>query len=88
MPRNIRNTGAVDYLIDSARALEPITKADATPLPDGDARGIWCGTAGTLNFVDGAGETRANFPLQVGPNMIIVQQVHTGGTAADLWAIY
>lgn len=86
---SIKDTGAVDYLIDSARSLPPIVKDDDDDLPGGAARGVWAAQAGTINFIDGGGATRTNFPIFAGPNNFIVQRVLTGGlTSNDLWAIY
>lgn len=65
----------------------PVTKADAA-LPEGTCRSLLVGTAGTANIVDGSGVTRTNVPLQQGYNPIVCQQVRTGGTAADIWALY
>ena len=70
-----------------ADMLVPVTKAD-TALPDGTCRCLLVGTAGTANIVDGSGATRANVPLQQGYNPIVCQQVRTGGTASDIWALY
>jgi hypothetical protein len=70
-----------------ADAIVPVTKADAA-LPGGTCRSLLVGTAGTANIVDGAGVTRTNVPLQQGYNPIVCQQVRTGGTAADIWALY
>lgn len=63
------------------------TKADAD-LPDGVAKGLLVGTAGTANLMDGTGTIRTSVPLQAGYNPLIVRQVRTGGTAADIWALY
>ena len=65
-----------------------ITPNDSTDLPGGRCFGICCGTAGTLNFIDAAGNDVTNFPLQAGYNPISVKRVKTGGTADDLWALY
>jgi hypothetical protein len=65
----------------------PVTKADAN-LPDGACRGLLVGTAGTANLQGRDGVTRANVPLQAGYNPLVVLQVRTGGTAADIWALY
>ena len=46
------------------------------------------GTAGTLNFIDGSGNDVVGFPAQAGYNPITVTRVKTGGTAANIWAIY
>lgn len=50
-------------------------------------KGIWCGTAGTLTFVDETGATVTNFPMQVGHNPIRVTSL-TSGTASGLFALY
>lgn len=70
-----------------AGAVVPVTKADAA-LPDGECRSLLVGTAGTANITDGNGVNRANVPLQAGYNPIVCQQVRTGGTASDIWALY
>lgn len=70
-----------------ADAVIPVTKADAA-LPDGTCRALLVGIAGTANIVDATGTTRTNVPLQQGYNPIVCQQVRTGGTASDIWALY
>lgn len=64
-----------------------VTKADAD-LPDGICRALLVGTAGTANLQDAEGNVRANVPLQAGFNWLSCRQVRTGGTAADIWALY
>jgi hypothetical protein len=71
----------------SAEQYIPVTKADAD-LPDGACRGLLVGTAGTANLQQEDGTNRANVPLQQGFNPLVVKQVRTGGTAADIWALY
>lgn len=71
----------------SAQAMAPVTLANA-PLPGGVCRGLLVGTAGTANIIDGAGNSLTNVPLQQGYNPIQVRQVGTGGTAANIWALY
>ena len=69
-----------------AGRIVPVTKADfdlAQP-----CYGLLCGTAGTVNLMDREGTIRTNVPLQVGYNPLAVRQVRTGGTAADIWALY
>ena len=51
------------------------------------ARGIWSGTAGTINFVGEDGEMATGFPIFPGYNPITVKRLLTGGTANDLWSI-
>ena len=72
---------------DPAEEYAPVTKADAD-LPDGPARGLLVGTAGTANLMETGGTIRAAVPLQKGYNPLIVRQVRTGGTADDIWALY
>jgi hypothetical protein len=71
----------------SAKALAPVTLANV-PLPGGICRGLLVGTAGTANIVDGAGNSLTGVPLQQGYNPIQVRQIGTGGTAANIWALY
>ena len=66
----------------------PVVKADATNLPDGAARALWVGSAGTANLVEVDGTQRADVPLKEGLFPCAVLQVETGGTADDIWAIY
>lgn len=63
------------------------TKANAA-FANGPCRGLWVGTAGTANLLDGQGEIRADVPLKAGLFPCVVQQVRTGGTADDIWLIY
>lgn len=69
----------------SASRVEPVTKGVAL---SGTCRGLNIGVAGTLNFVDGEGNTRTNYPAQQGYNPILVQAVNAGGTSNDIWALY
>lgn len=86
MPNSISESHG-DASSAPADAFIPVTKADAD-LPDGTCRGLLVGTAGTANLQDKGGNTRANVPLQQGYNPLICKQVRTGGTAADIWALY
>lgn len=72
---------------DPATSIRAVTKADAA-LPDGPCRALLVGTAGTANVMDCSGTILTAIPLQLGFNPISVQQVRTGGTAADIWALY
>lgn len=65
----------------------PVTKADAD-LPGGTCRALRVGTPGTANLMQHDGTIRANVPLFVGDNPLEARQVRTGGTAADIWALY
>lgn len=86
VPAAIRPSAA-DASSAPADAVVPVTKADAA-LPGGPCRSLLVGTAGTANIKDGSGVERANVPLQAGYNPIVCQEVRTGGTAADIWALY
>jgi hypothetical protein len=71
-----------------ASFLAPVTRNDTSDLPDGDCRALLVGQSGTANLIDASGAPHANVPLQQGYNPIRVRRVLTGGTAADIWAIY
>lgn len=70
-----------------ADAFVLVTKADAN-LPGGACRSLLVGTAGTANLMQLDGTIRTNVPLQAGYNPLACRQVRTGGTAADIWALY
>jgi len=72
-----------------AQDLVKIVPSDTEDLPDGTARSIWSGTAGTVNLVLGNGHEVTDFPVFPGRNEIAnVVRVKLGGTANDLWAMY
>lgn len=71
----------------SASVYDPVTKADAD-LPGGITRGLLVGSPGTANLMQPDGTIRTDVPLQQGYNPLQVRQVRTGGTAADIWALY
>lgn len=71
-----------------ARKVVPVTPSDTTDLPDGPCRALLVGTAGTANINDLTGTARTAVPLQPGYNPIGCQRVRTGGTAANIWALY
>lgn len=71
-----------------ASKIAPVTKADSTDLPDGACRALLVGTAGTANILELDGTERTAVPLQQGYNPIRIRRVKTGGTAADIWALY
>ena len=68
--------------------VRPVTKDSANDLPGGVPHAIVCGTPGTVNFVDCTDFTVNGFPLQQGYNPICPRRILTGGTAADIWALY
>lgn len=75
-------------LSSPARKAFKVTKADATDLPNGVCRFLFCGTAGSANLVDAEGNDLSLFPLNAGRNDIRAKQVETGGDADDIWACY
>ncbi len=78
---------AADISTAPADKFVPVTKADAD-LAGGPCRALLVGTAGTANLQEIDGTTRTNVPLQQGYNPLGCKQVRTGGTAADIWALY
>jgi len=76
-----------DRFMGSASKWVKVTKADSD-LPDGVARALLVGTAGTANLQDEFGTTTTDVPLQAGYNPLNVKQVRTSGTADDIWALY
>lgn len=72
----------------SAFAVVPVTPSDTADLPDGMCRGLLIGTGGTLNVIDAGGTLRTGVPFQAGDTWIAVRRVLTGGTAANVWALY
>lgn len=54
-------------------------------IPDGPARYLLVGTAGTATIVRGDGEVVADVPLQAGYNPLVVKRVVSLGTAVDVW---
>jgi len=79
--------GSVSAPTSPAAVYAPVTKADAD-LPGGVCYALLVGTAGTANLMQPDGTTRTAVPLQAGYNPILALQVRTGGTAADIWALY
>jgi hypothetical protein len=71
-----------------AAKVAPVTPDDDADLPDGVCRAVLVGVAGTANIIDASGAERTGVPLQQGFNPIGVARVKTGGTAANLWALY
>ena len=71
-----------------AAKLVPITPDDDADLPGGVCRALLVGVAGSANLVDASGAERTGVPLQQGFNPIGAARIKTGGTAADLWALY
>ena len=78
---------AVPRVANQARTMSAVTKADAN-LANGLTLGLLVGVPGTANIMDASGTIHSNVPLQQGYNPLSVQQVRTGGTATDIWALY
>ena len=70
-----------------ARRYAPVVKEDAD-LPGGVCKALLVGVAGTANLHDADGTPRAGVPLQQGYNPLCCARVGSGGTAADIWALY
>jgi hypothetical protein len=87
MPNNPFSTHS-GGLSSPASRIVPITPDDDNDLPDGTCRAILAGTAGTASIVDASGGEHTGVPLQQGFNPIGVRRVKTGGSAANLWALY
>lgn len=68
----------------------PVMAHASDPLPLGDCRALWIGTAGNLNITTIAGQERNNVPAQVGLFPVQCSHVRTGATSAasNIWAIY
>ncbi len=88
-------TGEKDPILDgragSARAL--ISAKDIIPLTKGGGvfaitRAVLVGTAGTLNIVTAAGNTRNNVPFSQGMIPLRIKELLAGGTASDVWGVY
>ena len=71
-----------------AARVAPITPDDDADLPEGVCRGLLVGVAGSANLIDASGAERTGVPLQQGFNPIGVARFKTGGTAANVWALY
>jgi hypothetical protein len=70
-----------------AQVIVSVTLANNV-LPNGTCKALLCGTSGTLNGIDAAGNVFTGLPLQQGYNPISIQQASTGGTATNIWALY
>lgn len=68
-----------------ARDIVKLTKGAGKIKP---TRAVLVGTAGDLNIVTAAGNTRNAVPFQVGITPIRIQELLAGGTGADVWAVY
>jgi hypothetical protein len=51
-------------------------------------KALWVGTAGTATMLDGYGDELTAFPLQVGLNPIMISELTSLGTAANVWGMY
>jgi len=69
-----------------AEIIAAVTLANSA-LPNGPCRSLLVGVAGTANLMV-AGVIHTGVPLQAGYNPIRCEQVRTGGTASNIWALY
>ncbi len=79
-----------DVLLPSAKfvKLDGFAGAGALIAGPGLPRGLWVGTAGAANLKDGYGDTLIAFPLLAGYNPIIISELTTLTSAANVWGIY
>jgi hypothetical protein len=56
--------------------------------PGVPAKGLWVGTAGTIDGVDAQGNNFTGFPVIVGFNPIMVKEITALHTAANVWGLY
>ncbi len=71
-----------------ASRIRPITPDDESDLPGGVCRALLVGSAGTANLIDASGTEHSGVPLQQGYNPLGARRIKTGGTAANIWALY
>lgn len=76
--------GASKALV-AAKDVVPLTKAGGE---FAITRAIIVGTAGTLNIVTAAGNTRNNVPFLQGMIPLRIKELLAGGTASDVWGVY
>lgn len=79
---------AKSYSSDSVAgyAAEKITPSDGV-FPSGVSRGLWIGSAGTINVTFQDGTEADDMPAQVGWFPFHVSKVRPGGTSDDIWTI-
>jgi hypothetical protein len=79
-----------DLLMPSSRMIKLDEFAGAGGLLAGPGipRGLWVGTAGAADMIDGYGDVMSGFPLQVGYNPVVVSEITTLSSAANVWGIY
>jgi len=87
LPSNTPSPFAIFSGPPASSFIAPVVKADAD-LPDGLAKGLLVGTAGTITLMDESGNIHVDVPIQQGYNYISVRQVRLGGTADNIWALY
>jgi len=79
-----------DVLLPAAKfvKLDEFTGEGGLLAGPGIPRGLWVGTAGAADLKDGYGDTLAAFPLLAGYNPIIISELTTLTSAANVWGIY
>lgn len=88
MARDIKNTGAVDLKIDSARQIIPVEPDDDNDFED--ARGVWLNqaTPALIDYHEEDGTVRNGLLLLPGPNMFVLQRILTTSEDAEFRLIY
>jgi len=64
-----------------------VTPSDNNLFTKGYSRGLWIGTAGTINITFPDGTTADNMPAKEGFFPYNVLKVRAGGSASDIWTI-
>jgi len=79
-----------DLLMPAAKyvKLDEFAGAGGLLAGPGIPRGLWVGTAGAADMIDGYGDVMSGFPLQVGYNPVVVSEITTLSSAANVWGIY
>ncbi len=81
-----------DLALPSAKAvkLDPFVGAGVLVGSTGPGmpKALWVGTAGTATMLDGYGDELTAFPLQAGLNPIMISELTSLGTAANVWGMY
>ena len=89
------DTGETDPILDGREGPSKaiISAKDIIPLTKGGGefattRAVLVGTAGTLNIVTAAGNTRNDVPFLQGMVPLRIKELLAGGSADDVWGVY
>ncbi len=58
------------------------------PFADGPCKALIIGVAGLLNLFDCASMDARGVPFQAGYTDLGIQEIRSGGTASNIWAVY